>query len=242
MCTVIFMAQREGYALGMNRDEKLTRVTAHPPAVHRLSRRRALFPFEPGGGTWAGVNDGGVTLALINWYSIPERVSKNALSRGSVVRAALDSGTAAEVMHCLSHLPLKRTNPFRLIGVFPQDRTVIEWRWNLAELRSVAHVWRTHIWISSGFDEAGAQKARRAAFDKANNGAPQNLSWLRALHACHDPAPGPYSICMHRSDAASVSYSEVKIYSSMARFAYRPLAPCKNSPLHSMTLPLTKWR
>ena len=66
MCTVTLVAQRNGYVLGMNRDEKLSRVAALPPKAFRLGHRTALFPSEPSGGTWIGVNDAGVTLALIN--------------------------------------------------------------------------------------------------------------------------------------------------------------------------------
>src|SRR6185369_12035132 len=89
MCTVTFIARKNGYALGMNRDEKLTRVKALPPARHERHGRAALFPSEPGGGTWIGVNDMGVTFALINWYSVQARVSANAVSRGQLVRSAL---------------------------------------------------------------------------------------------------------------------------------------------------------
>jgi uncharacterized protein with NRDE domain len=71
MCTVTFIARQNGYALGMNRDEKVTRVTALPPARFCLAGRTVLCPSEPGGGTWIGINDAGSTLALINWYSLP---------------------------------------------------------------------------------------------------------------------------------------------------------------------------
>ena len=60
MCTVTLIARRNGYALGMNRDERLARVAALPPKNQRLERRHALFPSEPNGGTWIGVNDAGV--------------------------------------------------------------------------------------------------------------------------------------------------------------------------------------
>ena len=33
------------------------------------------------------------------------------------------------------------------------------------------------------------------------------LNWLRRLHRSHLPERGPFSICMHRSDAATVSYT-----------------------------------
>src|SRR4051794_37501350 len=89
MCTVTFIARKHGYALAMNRDEQLRRVKALPPSRYNLGGRTAVLPSEPNGGTWIGVNDAGVTFALINWYSVEARVSGNAVSRGQLVRSAL---------------------------------------------------------------------------------------------------------------------------------------------------------
>src|SRR5207245_803188 len=60
MCTITFIARRNGYALGMNRDERLTRVAGLPPRLTLLNGRAILAPREPSGGTWIGVNDTGV--------------------------------------------------------------------------------------------------------------------------------------------------------------------------------------
>src|SRR5262245_37882713 len=117
MCTVTLIARRHGYALGMNRDEKLTRPPALPPQRHRLARRETLFPSEPGGGTWIGVNDGGASLALINWYSVAARVVGQTTSRGEIVKLALPFDSSDLVDAALAEFPLERVNPFRLIGV-----------------------------------------------------------------------------------------------------------------------------
>ena len=125
MCTVTFIARKNGYALGMNRDEQFTRVKALPPKRQQIDGRAALFPSEPGGGTWIGVNDTGVTFALINWYSVQARVSANAVSRGQLVRSALEANEVDCVDQILRRFPLDRTNPFRLIGVFHDTNQVI---------------------------------------------------------------------------------------------------------------------
>ena len=78
MCTVSFIARQQGYALAMNRDEKLARVAGLPPKKSIVSGRAVLAPSEPGGGTWIALNDCGATLALINWYSITARVKGEA--------------------------------------------------------------------------------------------------------------------------------------------------------------------
>ena len=95
MCTVTFIARKRGYALGMNRDEKLTRVQGLPPSERLVEGRRVICPSEPGAGTWISLNETGVTFALINWYSITARVYGTATSRGEVVAAvsAMDAGS-----------------------------------------------------------------------------------------------------------------------------------------------------
>ena len=239
MCTVTFIARRRGYALGMNRDEQLARVMALPPARHRLGRRDALFPSEPGGGTWMGVNDAGAALALINWYSITARVAGQAVSRGDVVKLALVSDSSACVDATLPESRLARVNPFRLIGVFPADKTIVEWRWNLQRLDRLDHPWRTHTWISSGFDEPGAQRVRgRTVADALGQSSVGSADWLRRLHRSHAPERGPYSICMHRSDAATVSYTEVTVSRHSATMRYTSGAPCCTAPMPAVRLQL----
>ena len=227
MCTVTLIARRNGYALGMNRDEKLTRAAELPPRLTHLNGRVILAPSEPGGGTWIGVNDTGATLALINCYSITSRVAGQPVSRGEIVKLALPSDSPALVDATLKELPLARVNPFRLIGVFPACKAVVEWRWNLQHLKRRDHHWRTSTWISSGFDEPGAQQTRSKTFGKAlRQTSAGSTDWLRRLHRSHGPGCGPYSTCMHRADAATVSYTEVTVSHQMATLRYAPGAPC----------------
>jgi len=227
MCTVTFIARRNGYALGMNRDEKLARVKALPPALHRFEGRTILCPSEPGGGTWIGVNDVGVTIALVNWYSVSARVAKKGISRGKMVTSTLTAADPERASEILSAGPLSRVNPFRLLGVFPGSREVVEWRWNLKRLKRFNRAWTTNIWISSGFDEAGAQQTRSKVFqDALRQVSAKNVDWLRRMHRSHAPEIGPYSICMHRDDAATVSYTEISVSGGIAKMHYRSGPPC----------------
>ncbi len=243
MCTVTFIARRHGYALGMNRDEKLTRVTALPAARHRLGEGDALFPSEPNGGTWIGVNDSGATLALINWYSVAARVAGKTFSRGEVVKSVLPSASPAGVDAALAEVSLIRVNPFRLIGVFPKAKTVVEWRWDLRQLKRFSHTWQTNIWISSGFDEPGAQRTRGNYFTEAlRQSSAGSTEWLRRLQRSHSPERGPYSICMHRDDAATVSYSEVTVSRLAATMRYTPGAPCCTASQPALRLAMVSKR
>jgi hypothetical protein len=234
MCTVSLLARRRGYALAMNRDELLTRVAGIPPRRREVNGREVLCPSEPGGGTWIALNDSGATLALINWYSVKTRVKTNPRSRGEVVNATCGAASPEDADAALHTLPLRRINAFRLIGVFPRTQEVVEWRWNLKELERVCHSWRTQQWISSGYDEPGAQRVRSSTFRAAQKQLScGSLDWLRRLHRSHAPERSAYSTCMHREDAATVSYTEVVVSGASGVMRYCPGAPCRQRRQHA---------
>lgn len=230
MCTVTFIARKRGYVLGMNRDEKLTRPSGLPPKQKMLNGHAVIAPSEPGGGTWIAVNDCGATLALINWYSVTARVGGNAVSRGEVVNSVSPAISPEAADAALRGLPLHRINPFRLIGVFPAASEIIEWRWNLKQLVRKKLPWKSQQWISSGFDEPTAQRVRGKIFQRAlQQQSAGQVDWLRRLHRSHSPQLGPFSTCMHRADAATVSYTEVAVSSDRVAMRHHTGAPCTNS-------------
>ena len=229
MCTVTFIARQRGYYLGMNRDEKLTRPIALPPRKTTIEGRAVLAPSEPGGGTWIALNDQGATLALINWYSIAARVAGKAVSRGEVVNSVSPTSSSDFADTVLAGLPLDRINPFRLIGVFPATNEIVEWRWNLKQIFRKRHRWKSQQWISSGFDEPTAQRVRSKTFQRAGRQqSTGSLDWLRRLHRSHAPDAGPFSTCMHRADAITVSYTEISVAPSGAVMRYHAGPPCQD--------------
>lgn len=212
MCSVTFWPNGPTYRLAMNRDEQLTRVKGRPPARFVTNGRAALHPSEPGSGTWISVNDSGVGLALINWYAITQRASAPTVSRGEVVMTMREVSQVEEAAQRLAALPLKQINPFRLIGVFPQHQSVCEWRWNQQQLEKIVHEWSPQQWFSSSYDEPAAQRIRSETFSaRCHEPDAGEAVWLRRLHGSHSPERGPFSICMHRADAATVSYTEIEV-------------------------------
>ena len=239
MCTVTFIARQHGYVLGMNRDENLARVPGLPPTKKIMNGCRVLSPSDPGGGTWIALNDSGVTFALINWYSIASRVKGETISRGLAVNAASSAKTPDATKTALTQLPLKQINPFRLVGIFPATREIVEWRWNLKMFSRQKLRWQHQQWISSGFDEPAAQRVRSQTFRKAlNQNSVGSRDWLRRLHRSHAPQSGPFSICMHRADAATVSFTEVAIFQTKAIMTYHDGSLCNSGPAKPLRLSL----
>ena len=231
MCTVSFLPGRGGFLLAMNRDEKHTRAIALPLQPHLCGARLALYPREPDGGTWIGVNNAGLSFALINWYAKPQKKTGR-ISRGTLIPALL----AAKNFRGLTLPRLARINPFRLIGVSPREKALKEWRWDGTTLQTMPLEWARHHWFSSGLDDAKANVVRDAAVTAALPA--HGLEWLRELQRSHKPQRGAFSICMHRDDAATVSYTELAVTAQTARMRYTPGPPCAIKQGGAVTLTL----
>lgn len=239
MCTVTFWPGKRGYLLGMNRDEQRSRVAGLAPSMCEVDGMRILQPSEPSGGTWISASEIGVSVALINWYSVKVRPTEHPLSRGAVVLAARSACSRAEAQVRLFGLPLERIRPFRLLGVFEREGMVQEWRWNGEALASAQHPWAAGVWISSGFDEPGAQRIRGNTFSHALQEMDAgSTAWLRRFHASHLPEPGPYVVCMHREDAATVSYTEVEVDGGRVEMRYLDKSLCCRRDADLQTLSL----
>jgi hypothetical protein len=242
MCTVSFLPKAQGFYLAMNRDEKRDRSTALAPRIVDMGSRRAVFPSEPAGGTWISANDAGVCLALINWHRVQRQPKNDVVSRGNVVRALAGKSCAAEIADGIRTLPLRKLRPFRLIAIVPPEKLVTEWRWNLEWLTVRDHKWQQQHWFSSGFDERRAELERQRVCDSARtHQSTKKLNWLRQLHRSHEPKRGPFSICMHRRDASTVSYTEVAVSEKRATMRYNAGPCCSNGTVVTKTISLAPW-
>ena len=233
MCTVSFVPNGQGFYLAMNRDEKRARPIAFPPRMVRVAGRRAIFPREPNGGTWITANDAGVCLALINWHKVEREPVEKIVSRGRIVSELAGKADSADIGNGLTSLRLKEIRPFRLIAIVPKEKAVTEWRWNLELLAECKHPWSSQHWFSSGFDEPKAESVRRGICEKRSA---DGIEQLRALHRSHAPRRGPFSICMHRDDAATVSYTEVTVDDRTVTMRYKPGSLCSDSRMVEKSL------
>jgi hypothetical protein len=241
MCTVSFLPSALGFYLAMNRDEKCDRFAASAPTIVDLENHHAVFPSERTGGTWISANDAGVCVALINWHRVERQPKNEIVSRGEVVRSLANKSDTDEIVDGIANLPLRKLRPFRLIAIVRSQKLVTEWRWNLEWLTRREHKWRPLHWFSSGFDERRAELERQRICDAAQTSqSTRGLSWLRQLHRSHSPKRGPFSICMHRRDASTVSYTEVAVSEKRATMRYKPGPCCSNGAIVTKTISLAR--
>jgi hypothetical protein len=227
MCTLTIITRDDGYLLGMNRDESIHRAEAAPPSVVRAGAISAIYPRDSAGGTWIAANQQGIAFALLNWNDVAQPSAK-LHSRGEVIPALIGARSLAELNQQFQQLDLEGIHPFRLVGVFPSEQAIREWRWNGERMESRSPEWKSQHWFSSSLSDAEAEAMRGAACLHASHAPDAGTSaWLRRLHASHESGPGPFSLCVHREGVRTLSYTEVDCSRAKVEFLYAAGSPCE---------------
>ena len=228
MCTVTFVPSEDEYLVGMNRDELFSRPRALPPKVFVKGAMEMVYPREPSGGTWIACNNQGNLLALLNWNgSLSHNLGEKRRTRGLVIRELAGEPDLPATDSAFRRMNLHGVFPFRLIGVFRSEKIVNEWRWDGTVKQLLRLPWARKHWFSSSLSDSLAEKERRRACEAvAGEPAAGSNDWIRRLHRSHVPGPGPFSVCVHRQDAATVSYTEVRCSRTQISMDYLDGNPC----------------
>ena len=216
MCTVSWLHQPGGYHLLCNRDERRTRGIADPPRVFERAGADYIAPMDPDfGGAWIAVNEHGVSLCLLNG---PGR--RGTQSRGLIIPDLIWARSIDDCVFLLQQSDLCPFAPFTLLMLEPgQPATVAAWDGMCLTIDPDARAPLT----SSSYDPEGVRRERLREFARLNRG---DIGSLRRFHASHAGSSGAHGACMHRSDAETVSFSEVVVQDGRIRFDYLPAAPC----------------
>ncbi len=230
MCTLSFVPGRNSYLIGMNRDERLTRPMAYPPRITGAGTIQAIYPREDGGGTWIGANETGISFALLNRNS-KSGAAEKLRSRGEVIPPLLESRDRRSAEQRIARIDLRDVFAFRLVAFFPAEGAICQWNWDTEQQLEMFHLpWRARHWFSSGISDELAREVRGLSCTEAwKQRDAGSLAWLRNLHASHAPEQGSFSICMHRQDAATVSYTEIVCDSRDLVMRYRAGHPCEST-------------
>jgi hypothetical protein len=238
MCTVAFIpGPGGGYLLGHNRDELRSRARGLSPERHDRSGTAFLAPRDPdGGGTWIGVNETGLTLCLLNAAErAPSRLPPEPRSRGLVLWDLLDLGDGAAVGSRLevTRALLCEVRAFHLVAVEPaaddREATSTHWTWNGERLTRESRRGPT-MYVSSSYDQEAVERERGAAWKNLlrEHPAPDATALSRWLASTGD-TPGPFSVCMSRSNAMTVSRTLVRVGGGEIEMRYLDGPPCEPS-------------
>lgn len=230
MCTVTWTRTADGYVLFSNRDERDSRELALGPRVNALSDVKYIAPVDGDhGGSWIGVNHYGLTLCLLNRYGdIPAENLVEFTSRGLLLIELIDSRLAESVVNRIKRLDLLRYRPFTLLVLTTVAPALIV-HWNGREFYTEDNAERHVPLTSSSAAEPGIAAERLRQFEVMKNGSSMDQTLLEQFHRSHLPVRGPYSVCMHRDGAKTVSLSRISVSRREIRFRYWPGSPCEQS-------------
>ena len=228
MCTLTFIPKSSGYLLGMNRDESVRREKSQWPLVLEERGVAVAYPREGStGGTWIATNSSGITLALLNQNRGPSAGPK-LRSRGFVIPSLVHSPSMKELVEGFHQLDLNGMMPFLLVAFFPKEKMIAEWKWDSSFLQLRPFTWRQRNWFSSGISDSIATQVRGAFLqDAVRRRDAGSADWLRRVHASHAPVRGSFSVCVHRPEAESVSYTEIEHTATQTRLYYHAGRPCE---------------
>ena len=229
MCTVTVVPYAGGVRLMCNRDERRTRPPALPPRTFALDGRRAVFPVDPaGGGTWIGVNDVGLVVAVLNVHAgrlRDEGTPRPPSSRGQIVRALLSCRSPGAAVAAASRLDARRFAPFRLLLVHRRAIAAsrasgaarLDWTFDT--------IARPLLFTSSSLGDELVEAVRRRLFERMMAG--ESSGWLGGqarFHRHQWRARPEVSVRMERPDALTVSRTTVNVTSVGRALTYRSLA------------------
>jgi hypothetical protein len=190
-----------------------------------------LLPIDgEAGGSWISLNGAGHSLALLNrWEESPRDPEDGWVSRGILLADLAALPDSDEVATALDALQLGRYRPFTLVSVSPSSPPRL-FEWNGSALEASTRQAPGLVRTSSGFDQAAVEQARGALFQAAlGPGGELTEARLEALHRSHLPERGPLSICMHRAEAVTVSFSLITVTGNNMSFRYVSGSPCVSS-------------
>ncbi|WP_075185619.1 NRDE family protein [Teredinibacter haidensis] len=238
MCTVSWLFEEQRYHVFFNRDEQRTRPKAWAPRRFNADLCSTIMPVDPlGGGSWLSTNTAGITLALLNFYQ--GHLPKGKLtSRGQVVQRLSSLVSVSAIENTLHSLTLEGFAPFSLLVFTPDGARGTEvpmWRWDGMVL--VKQMQGSPL-ISSArcYDKVVAARMaiyREAIVSRENK---VTVESFYRLHRLHGDKPSATSICMHREDARTVSFSHIEVSPAHAHFHYLDGAPCSRAGMETLTL------
>ncbi len=242
MCTISWLFSSSGYHVFFNRDEQKTRPLAIPPSIRMENETQTIMPIDPkGNGTWCAVNEYGFTFALLNFYQ--GRLPKGRLnSRGKLVKACAGFDSIDNAISYLNSQNHAKIAPYSLLCFSPSNHgessalsslkagvRMIRWDGKILTDTGIETGQEGPLMSSSvNYEQVFASRLtvyREIITSKSDS---ENLvsDFLR-LHASHSPERSAHSICMHRDEAHTVSFSHIEVGLSEVNFSYANGAPCE---------------
>ena len=208
----------------MSRDEARLRSEAGLKQ-QQFANIQVLYPLDAlAGGTWFGVNNTGVVMALLNRYQDPQ--SEDTTTRGAIIPAALAKGDYCDVLEHLNESDFSCFNPFDL-WVMGIDSSY-HYSWNGQRVTATKRLEKALQFSSSSLNTELVLGKRHAQFalwlTQQVEGTWRAPQILQQLHLHQDPLNISDSVLMDRPYSHSKSICQVHLQASQYQFSYYPEA------------------
>jgi hypothetical protein len=152
----------------------------------------------------------------------------------------ITSRSHEELLERLDRLEATRFAPFTLLALMRYHGPTAA-IWDGRSLQRIANADYLMPLASSSWDATLAESVRRGQMARLleKAGGPHAGAFL-AFHRSHAPQPGPYSPCMHRADAETVSFTWVTVTPVEANLYYSPGPPCRSLAGASLSIGMRK--
>lgn len=227
MCTASWLRLGDELRVFFNRDELAGREPGDVPAATELEGVRFVAPRDGrAGGTWIAASDRGLALALLNRSDGVLPPSPG--SRGRLIPRLMVARDPDDLASRLLREPLRDLPPFSLASYWlePARAELAVWDGRYLAVERLDPAGGMLCSSGLGDGRAAAERAARLAEARARSER-WEFDELRAFHRSHEPEPSAWSVCMHRSDAGTVSYTELSLSPAGVRLRYLGGAPCR---------------
>lgn len=227
MCTASWLRRSDELRVFFNRDELAGREPGDAPAPGEIEGVRFVAPRDGrAGGTWIAASDRGLALALLNRSDglHPPRPG----SRGRLIPRLMVARDPDDLASRLLREPLRDLPPFRLASFWrePAHAELVSWDGRHLAVGRLDSDGGMLCSSGLGDERAAGERAARLAESRAR-AANWGFDEVRAFHRSHEPEPSAWSVCMHRSDAETVSYTELSLSPAGVRLFYLGGSPCR---------------
>jgi uncharacterized protein with NRDE domain len=216
MCTLTILREQNRVVVTMNRDDVAARPEA-APAIWPNAKPTFVAPKDlQAGGTWIGVNAGGVIACLLNRY---DPAPAGPTSRGGIVLKAMQAASVDDARDALSALDRSTYSPFTCVVVGREGAMRLDWTG--AELGHADLPADDAIMVTSSswqFEEVRAR--REALFEKVWSKGGDAADRVATFHSRRESAHDAWAPMMQRPQTQTKSVTQVELTARGSEMRY----------------------
>lgn len=232
MCTVTFIPVKDRCYITSNRDEKISRKPAIPPASYLLDDQFLLYPKDAdAGGSWIALSDNRAAGVLLNGgFAKHVPAASYRRSRGLIFLELMSSTDAAAYF---LEMDLRQIEPFTVVLLHQEKLYECRWDGKAGYCREINRS-IPHIWSSVTLYDAAVIKKREEWFAQwlQINPYPEQKDILE-FHCFAGEGDLNHDLVMNRrNEFLTVSITSIEVQEGRGMIEYLDMANGQRSRSH----------